>query len=458
MSKKGDVGGIRLKGWHVAIGLLVLVLISSGAIVATNQGIVFDWSWIFGGREPEGFQYEAPNGWTTTNYNEYLWYMETYYPEVDIDEIEEKLDLHDAAQIQFVTADYVTKAAVVTSATTFDITKAVNGIFDFLGQEDTITVGTTPDTTNVFFADGDEIVIRIGCTGNPTNGLDYYDGWYYIESLHQGNPIYIIEESAFQLVGTDPTYTYSISKSGLQKTGYVVAWTSGTTPYWDIGKLWLYPRYSLTEFDCYLTYATTQCAAVTDGAAWDDTDAEIIANATLAATTGEYLTFTMVGGAANLMFGQPQFVVTRNGEIDTYEAFFYFSTAMTAIDAGSLQSEGWEAISDGTLYAEKGFYKKIPVKYAAKGSKDEFQVKMPVDCAAATASTAYLFKVFITDFCLEANLAIGAYSRTTPTAYGFVTAYGCANTVQTDSTAAGWTTASGASDAEILRVYLTTPS
>lgn len=437
--------GIRIKGWHVLLGIL-LILIVTGAI---NFNAISNW---FGGFGQPQVIYTAPDGTQFTNYNEYLYYMQQHFPGQSPEPPPTPpAEPHPASQIQLSVFDYITRASVTTATTTADFCKAdESGVFNFMQTADTITVSSTPDQSTQFFAQGSKIIIHVSCTGNPTGGLDYYDGWYYVE-LADGNPVYHLTEDMLSVVSTNP-YKYTVSTAGAEKTGYVVAFTSGTTNYWDIGQLYIYPRLSAANFDLYLTYQGTTLAKVTDGSSWVDTDAEITANATLA-STDEDLTLSMYGGAASLGWGWPLYVISSQGEFQVYKPVIIMSTTMTSIGTTELQNEGWVGISDGTLYAEKAFYKVLDPEYPAKGFKVDFSINIPIDSSAAASSTKFLFKFWIIDIQYEPNVQIGSVTTSIPTAYGFITSYGPGAMIQ----AKAYSTSSGAGTGEVLRVYCTTP-
>lgn len=361
---------------------------------------------------------------------------------------------HESAILQLQVVNYIGRAGVTTATTTADVNLAVNGVFDLLVQSDTLTIASNPDLMAVYYPEGSELLIRVGCVGNPTNGLDYYDGWYYVK-LVEGNPVYYVTPSMLTPVSTSPTYTYKVSTAGAQVTGDIVSWTSGTTHYWDIGKLCMYPRQAAADFDIYLTYANLDLASVTDGSTWVDTDAEITANATLA-SDDEIFHFAMEAGNADLGWGWPLYVVTQQGQFKQYNSFLIMSTTMTAIGNSKLANYGWKPINDGTLYTEKAFYYDVTANmgplYPTKGSKLAFTVPIPIDATAATASTAYLFKVWAMDCQLESDVAVGATTTSLPTAYGMVTSYGPGALIQ----ASAYTASSGAGSGRLLQVYLTT--
>lgn len=429
----------KVKGWHIGlVGIAIAALIIFGVVqVQVNL--------------PGQVLYEAPDGTQFTNYNQYLTYMQQNFPGQQPTPITPTEETHAAAQIQFSVVDFILKSGI-TSNCVADISKATNGVFDFMTSADpSITVDSAPEQGAQFFPDGAEIIIHADCTGDPTGGAEYYDGWYYCK-LHEGNSIYFLTFDMLQKVSS---YTYKVSTSGAAKTGYVVTWTSGTTNYWDIGHVYIFPRLSADNFDIYLTYQGQDLAKVTAGGTasnFIDTDAEITANATLA-STNEDLKFAMYGGAASLGWGWSVLGVTTEGEVVEYEPVIIVSTAMTAIGVQDFLDEGWKSIADGTLYAEKAFYKPIGPYYPSKGSKIDFTVNIPIDSAAAASSTAFLFRVWIIDMQRTANVAIGSVTTTMPTAYGFINAYGPQAAIQ----ARAYTTSSGAGSGEALRVYCTTP-
>lgn len=365
-------------------------------------------------------------------------------------DIEEPILGERTAQIQFSVKDYILKTAVTTATTSIDFVKTTSaGIIDFMDGYDTLTVATTPDQTNVYFSEGDTVIIHIDCTGNPSNGLDYYDGWF-IFRLQDGAGVYFFEPSMLSTVTTNP-WTYRVNNLVGEATGYTVSFTSGTTNYWDIGEVYLYPRSAETDVDMYLTYETVQLADVVATTDWIDTDAEITANGTLA-SDDEILKLEVLHKNANLGWGWPIYVVSSEGELRTHSAIAIFTTTMTAIGSAKLATYGWKPVSWPTLYAEVGFYKVIEPQYSIKGYKHTWVLEIPIEASAAAGSTAFLFKISILDIQYEGNVAIGQTSVTSPTAYGFITDYGPDPAVRNRA----MTVSSGASATEMIRVHMTT--
>lgn len=356
---------------------------------------------------------------------------------------------HGSAAIQLEVISGITRSGVTTATVTADVFESVGGVFDFLKQADTVTVAANPDELSTMFDEGSEIIVRVGCTGNPSGGLDYYDGWYYVV-IGDGNPVYELSDNMLSQVSGDPHYKYRVTSTGVT-TGHTCQFTSGTTNYWNIGKLPMWDRTDADTFDLYLRYLGTSLASITDGTTFVDTDGEITANATLA-SDDETISISWFADATNLGWGGSQLVVGQTGKLMVYKPVMIFSTAMTAIGSTKLQNDGWKSVADTTLYAEKAFYKPMDAIFPTKGSKGQFTIDIPIDATAAGASTEYLWKFWIIDFQYEPNVATGSVTTTVPTVYGGVTAYGLGAMIY----ATAYTTSSGAGATEVLRVYLTT--
>lgn len=350
--------------------------------------------------------------------------------------------------------DSVLGTGVTTSTTTVDVCAAEGGVFDFIsGPKDTKAQSANPQAMNTIWAEGTELIIMPDCTGNPTSGLDYYPAMYYVK-LYQGASVYQLDnKNCFVLADTDP-YRYTINlASATQLSQKVQKYQASNVYYWNVGKLHMYPRQQANSFDQYLTYNGATLASVTDASTWVDTAAEITANATLA-STNEHVTFQMVGALANVGWGKHFYVVGSNGKIHEYGSVIIVTTAMTAISASKFADEDWNSITASNLYAEKGYYKVLEPAMPTKGNKANWQVSIPVDSSAATASTAYKFSVWLNDCQNLGTVGEVGSSTSVPTAYGFVTSYGVgavvANTALTFSSGAGATMQ--------LESYLTTPS
>lgn len=347
--------------------------------------------------------------------------------------------------------DFVQGSGVTTSTTTVDVVAATNGVFNFIsGTSDTKAQSSNPQGMNTVWREGTELIIMPDCTGNPSNGLDYYPSMYYVK-LADGAKIYeLTSKQCFELVSTNPP-TYRINTDhATQLANTVSKYTSSNVFYWNIGKLAMYPRQAAADFDMYLSYNGADLASVTDASTWVDTDGEITANATLS-DDQEAITFTMVGGNNNLGWGRRFFAVEQDGYIAEYGATILFTTSMTGIGKPS----GWNTITMSTLYAEKGFWKDVSNMagtFPSKGNSPKWSVDIPIDARAATASTEYLFKVYVNDCQKLSQISEVGTSTAVPSAYGFVTSYGVGAVLQNRAL----TLSSGAGSTEMLRVYLTT--
>lgn len=356
---------------------------------------------------------------------------------------------HESAAIQLEVINSVLKSGVTTATTTVDVFNAVNGVFDFLSQGDTKTQAANPQAMNTMWQEGSELIIRVGCTGNPTGGTAYYDGWYYVV-LYEGNRVYAIDANDLAQVSGSPHYTYTMASNG-RALGQEVTWTSGTTNYWNIGKLPIYPRTDANTLDLFLQYNGADLASIADGSTYVDTDAEITANATLT-STDESLFLSWYADANDLGYGGHNLVVGQSGKIMEYKAYLIMSTAMTAIGTTKLENNGWGKIEDSTLYAEKAFYTEFEPTFPTKGAKGRRTIEIPIDASGAATSTEFLFSFWLIDVTYEEDLRIGSTTTTCPTAYGGVTAYGVAAKIY----ATAYSTSSGAGTGEVLCVYVTT--
>jgi hypothetical protein len=363
------------------------------------------------------------------------------------------------AAVRLEVVNSVTQAGVTTSTTTVDAVAAVGGVFNFLsGPMDTKAQAANPQAMNTEWLEGTELILMADCTGNPTNGLDFYPAMYYVK-LQAGQHVYELDVDSFQLVSTSP-YSYSINTANAKMLPNVVKPTVvSNVNYWNIGKLAMYPRQAIADMDIYLMYNGAELSKCTDGSTWDDDTTDMDANATLASDT-ETLSFQMVGANADLGWGKHFVVINQQGKVEEYGAVMVMTTAMT----GMAVPTGWNSITMGTLYAEKGFYKvmnpDVPdadvtgVLFPTKGNKASWTVNIHIDATAATASTAYLCKFWIEDCQLLSNVPVVGTSTGVPSAYGFVTAYG----VGAVNHNTALTVSSGAGETEQLCTYLTTAS
>jgi hypothetical protein len=325
---------------------------------------------------------------------------------------------------------------------------------------DTKAQAANPQAMSTIWPEGTELLIHVSCTGNPSNGLDYYDFWGRTVLKDQAT-VYMIDELGDfteDVVGTK--YFYSFKKG--TPIGRV-AWNSGTTNYWNIGKLPIFPRQAAADFDMYLSHDTGTLASVTDASTWVDTAGEVTGNVTFGSHTDERLSLKMIGANANLGWGRSQLIVMpTTGQLKEYYGVAIMSTDCLGIGVAELEAEGWMPITTGNLYNEKAFYKILyagavelsGTMFPAQGSKAKWELSIPIVTTNAATSTEYVFKFYLADMANPSSLAIGTDSTTMPTAYGMVTAYGIGARIQNTA----FTISSGAAATEQLRTYVTTAS
>jgi hypothetical protein len=358
---------------------------------------------------------------------------------------------HGAAVLQWVPEDSITHGALTT--TEFSAVRAVNGKFSFLTVSDAVAGNSDPEQGTTQFAEGESIILVLSDTADPSGGEDYYDQWFYVASLREGAIVYNIGINNFVAVQTSPSYLYTVS--GGVDTGQRVHWTSGTTNYWDVGRLGIIPRTDDASLDQYLQYGGTTMCRMVDGATEVDTQGEqgpsggstTAGDVTLNSHV-EDLKYYVEIDTNDLAWAVPQLTVEVDGKINCYKTYVIVSTNCTSISVAKFQSEGWKIVADSTLTAEKAFYKEIPAMIPASGSHASQSIDIPLDASAATASTAYSMKVWANDVQLEANVAVGAPTTSIPSKYGFMTTegYGVA-AINNDET---YTVSSGAGATETL--------
>jgi len=360
---------------------------------------------------------------------------------------------HGAAAIQFSICDKVKGDSVSGTAqdTGVDIISANTGVFDLLSFGENKTDTAYPDQSSSMYPQGSQLLIHAYSSEDPSNGLDYYDQWYYVV-LVDANPIYCVTINNFVVSAGSPHYTYTISTAGATTTGFTVAFTSGTTNYWDIGKLYIWPRTSEAGLNLYLTYAgSTGCSST--GGSYSSRSSST-ANFTLTGRN-EHLDLLLTQDNANLAYGVDQIIVTSFGQVTNYKTCIIMTTNMTSLDASQFAAEGWTPINDNTLYGEKAYFKTIGPFYTTKGALWTADNLIPVYCGASGNSERGVIKLYVIDIQLTPNIAIGACQNTTiPTAYGMVSAYGpgAFNEIY------GYQVSSGAASGPMLTDWIITPS
>lgn len=433
----------RIKKTWVYVAVIAIIALFLFGVIRVEWGT----------QPPEAKVWVAPDGTEFDNYADYYNYYMQHWgtpPPEEPPQTSEK----GAAKVQFNIHDAVTDDSVSGTTTEVDITKVKNGYADFLTKEETVSVSSNPAQTALYYSEGDILILHVlsDTETDATNGADFYDVWYYVQ-LTEGANVYQLTMDCLTVAQTSPTYKYTLNLAKGIPTGYKVAYTAGTTPYWDIGVLKLYPRIAAAHMDAYLKHEGTTLAKVTDGSTWVDTDAEITANATMT-TSNEDLTIELRADATNLCYGFPLLTVTQSGQVIERRAVVIVSTSMTTIGTQDLYDEGWRMVSKPDLTSEIAFYKIIDPAQPVKGDKFTISITFPIDASAAAASTKYVFKVWVLDCQVPSYVEQGSTTASVPTAYGFINEFGIDSIIY----ARALTVSSGAGDNEILRAYVTTPS
>jgi hypothetical protein len=324
-----------------------------------------------------------------------------------------------------------------------------NGVFNFIsGSHKSTTQAANPQAEGRIFNQGQQVIILVTCTGNPTNGLDYYPVWYYV-NLAEGATVYELASlSCFQASGSGYTINVGAATPTDQR---VFTYEASNVKYWNLGDLALYPRQAAADFDLYLSHGATTLASVVDASTWVDTNGEVTANCTLSSATNDKLSVTMVGGNANLGWGRQFFAIDSAGQVHPYGAVIVVTTGILSME----KPNGWNVFAKPTMYAELGFYKVISPEFPQSGMKAQWTVDIPM--SVASDATQYKFSVWLLD-CQPLD-TVGTQGTTTsmPNGYGFVNTtedYGVGAAVQAVSV----TVSSGASATPQLEAWITTPS
>jgi hypothetical protein len=413
---------MNLKMEHILIVILLLAVLTFATGYVTYQNGTVHFSTIPGSSTP-GNPYPTPTQTVTPT-------STTQAP----------------AQLDLEITDGILYTDVATSAYV-DVCKAnINGVFNFLQPFDSKSQSANPQAMNSMITDGSAIVIHVSSEATPTQGSGYYDGWY-TTIVHVGNPIYALTPGDFQEAGSSLSFTYTISaSSGDAIVGYV-SYTSGTTPYWNLGKLYIFPRLTGASFTESVSYQGSTLCNVTNGVNWENSTYNANTTATLN-SRNENIAFNLVASYANLGYGFPMITVQSSGQIVTYEAYLIMATNMLGIQAPT----GWTPLQDTTLYAEKGFYLQIGPYFAPKGQKLTTSITIPINSQNAQGSTGYKFKFWIVDVQSPTAMQLGTVSTSVPTAYGFLTQYGPTTVVEPMA----YTTSSGSSATPQMQTMLTT--
>jgi hypothetical protein len=333
---------------------------------------------------------------------------------------------YSAAQLQWQMRNEITQGAITTAD--LEVTLAVNGIFDFLTLADSKAGDSSPEQGGTFFAEGDELILHLEDDSDPTNGEDYYDRWYYIPSIASGGGVYRLDSNHLQVVSTSPTYTYRVVSHG-ELVGNVQR-TAGDTEYWDIGTLTILPRIDDVGLDQYLMWGGTTMAKMTDGTTEVDTQSEQTSDVTFT-TDDNDLSLYLEVDTVSLAFGDVQYTVSVDGEFQRRPTVAIFSTNCTAISVSALASEGWVLIQDPRLTGDRAFYKVITVNeypglIPQAGKYAKTTINIPVETSAAAGSTAFDAAIWLNDFQLVSDVAVGSPSVSLPSSYGMIQGYGLA--------------------------------
>ena len=197
------------------------------------------------------------------------------------------------------------------------------GVVDLSSSDDKVTVNSIPEQTSAVFQEGSTVIIQASCDGDGPGQTDMYDGWFAVK-LEDGAKVYEID---FEDLVAEPG-GYSLKWSTATPVG-IVRWSAGTTPYWDIGSLGVYPRASKSYITFSAVYAGTVLSTITNGTTFDTTTT-CSSDVTLT-DTDETVQIWLEADATNINYGLPMMTITKDGEVEKRSAFLIMATNMTAM-------------------------------------------------------------------------------------------------------------------------------
>lgn len=357
----------------------------------------------------------------------------------------------------------VTDAILGTRFTTATVTinqlgTDAQGHFDAKGTNKlSLTQSANPQSASMIWTEGQKALVTITCTGNPTNGLDYYPMTYFV-TFTQGAPIYALPyKSCFTEVSQNSgSYQYDINMGQAVNTGLTMQKiTISLATYWTpSADLAIWPREQASGVDISLSHGvSTVLASVTDASAWVDTNTEITANCTLTSATNDKIVFGCQYGDASLGWGKHFVGFDTAGKVQEYGGILVVSTTCTSMAC----PDGWNVLNRVGLTNEVAFYKILEPAFPASGSTNSWTVDIPLN--VANDATKYAMSAWLLD-CQNLNTVatLGTTTTTAPAASGIyvdsTTDYGVGAIIQ----AVAMTLSSGNSATPQLLTYFTTPS
>ena len=383
---------------------------------------------------------------------------------------------YDAATIKYTVQNKLTSAAAAAGDTGYmDISKCVDGVWNPLHTTESFEYDAVTDESALIYNYGDQLVMHVGSDVQWTKyENETYDVFLYT-TLAPGEPIRLLTPNEVTAEQTSPTYKYKITGVGVD-TGQRVSYAGGTSPYWGLGAVQLYPRAGYNDADLYLLSpdgVTNSAVTAINSAAEDDYVGSYAGSGINQTQQGQDGTdYTMVGttedfvlqiraGAINIAYGLPTAAISATGKFEEYRAVICLSTNATGIGSAALYADGWQQVTKGDAYSEKIFYQVIepliPSARAKKWVTPSYEIT--VDATALAASTAYCLKIWVLDWQKPSDVAGGSLSNGTTTAalpscYGMVTEYGGDSTVHYE----GWGVASGLLEGCHIAGDFTTPA
>jgi len=340
-----------------------------------------------------------------------------------------------AAKLQWLISDALTKTATGTGDSGYvgiTVADQTTGRFDLLDSWEKTEYDAAPDTSSRTYSTGQALLLAVSSDNDPTSGDETYPRWFYISNLQHGAPIKALPLanpiSALVPTKIGTTYEYTISDIG--ETVGTVVWMEAATPYWDLGVFEVYGRVAKASVIQQFTAGGVVLTTFSDGATWEDTDAEINANHTMTADK-EDLNFQMIAEANDVAWGLPFLGVSANGEVSQYNSVLVFTTDALGVDVMELYNDGWQPINKPDLTADLGFYYVITTE-GVPNTGEKFSISIPVtiDDAGLAASTEFEFEGWAFDCQKLANVERGATTAALPGVNGIIAEYGIDTVLQ----------------------------